>query len=75
MGDFISNPAAPGVHGGIGKVDAVAGAGKLIASFCHDLDGQGHIIKPAAPTEASSVACQGDGDSAGGVDPASLRPW
>ena len=75
MRDFISNPAAPGVHGGVGKVDAVTRVGKLIPSFRHDFDRQGDIVETAPASKTSSVACQGDGNSAGGVDPAPFRAW
>ncbi len=73
--DFISNPAAPGVHGGIGQIDAVARVGKLVSSFGHDFDRQGDIVETAPAAKTSSSACQGDGHSGWGVDPAPFRPW
>ena len=73
MRDFISDPPAPGIHGGIGQVDAVARVGKLVSSFGHDFNRQGDIVETAPAAKTSSSACQGDGDSAGGVDPAPFR--
>ena len=63
--NFISNPSAPGVHGGVGQVDAVAGVGQLVSGFRYGLDGQGDIIEAAPAAKSARRTGQGDGHSAG----------
>lgn len=45
---LVPDPPAPGVHGGVGQVYAIARVGELVPGFRHDLDGQGNIVKLAS---------------------------
>ena len=73
MSDLFSDPAAPCVHGGVSKVDAVAGVCKLKAGFCIHLNRQGYIVESGFSSEASGAACEGDADAGVGVDSVSFR--
>lgn len=73
MSDLFSDPAAPCVHGGVSKVDTVAGVCKLKAGFCIHLNRQGYIVESGFSPEASGAACEGDADAGVGVDSVSFR--
>ena len=73
MGDFSSNPAAPGVLLSIGQIDAVAGIGHFVPLFCVLLDGQAHLIQTGFPAEAARLRREGAAYSFRGVDSFALR--
>lgn len=73
MGDFSSNPAAPGILLGIGQIDAVAGVGHFVPLLGVLLDGQAHLVQTGFPAEAARLRREGAAYSFRGVDPFSLR--
>ena len=59
MGDFSSNPAAPGIFLSKRQIDAVAGIRHFVPLFCILPDGQAHLIQTGFPAEAARSAPRG----------------
>ena len=73
MGDFSSNPAAPGVLLSIGQIDAVAGIGHFVPLLGVLLDGKTYLIQTGFPAETARLRREGAAYPFRGVDSFSLR--
>ena len=73
MGDFSSNPAAPGIFLSKRQIDAVAGIRHFVSLFCVLLDGQAHLVQTGFPAEAARLRREGAAYSFRGVDSFALR--
>lgn len=73
MGDFSSNPAAPGIFLSKRQIDAVAGIRHFVPLFCILPDGQAHLIQTGFPAESARLRREGAAYPFRGVDSLSLR--